>query len=443
MATSRADKQFPRARIIVAAEPIATMRGRRPGPVETLFAVSKAVSSRSGLGELLQQTTRALVRALGADIGSMWRLDMQDHQLLPVAGYQVPKPLRPMVWSPAMLPTGAFVSAICDGGGAVYSSNSANDPRFQHPLLRLVPHRSVLIQPLRVRGQAIGVFAFIWTRARHRFPDVQLRLVETVTQQTAIAIENAELAVEVGQFSKQLEGLVRTRTSRLMRAYTALRSSREEMRALSAHIEHIREEERTRIAREIHDELGQALTVLRMDLSHVARVRQQPVADPVEDEDTQRLLTTVDGMLTTVRRIACELRPHILDDLGLLAALEWQTAEFEKRTAIRCRFRYTGLPNGVDRERSTALFRIFQEMLTNIARHAEATRVQIRLHISRAFVSLGVRDNGKGIGTVPAGRPQGLGLLGMQERANAFGGRVVIAAAHPRGTSVRVRIPRP
>ena len=158
-----------------------------------------------------------------------------------------------------------------DVGSAVYSSDSAKDPRFDHPLLRLLPHRSVLIQPMRIRGEIAGILAFAWTRSRHRFNDIELRLVDSVTQQAANAIENAELLSEVRELNEHLERRVRDRTSQLNVAYEELRGSREELRALTTHLEHVRESERTRISREIHDELGQALTGLKMDLARLSR----------------------------------------------------------------------------------------------------------------------------------------------------------------------------
>ena len=234
----------------------------------------------------------------------------------------------------------AEASRPFNAGGAVYSSDSARDRRFDHSLLRHVPHRSVLIQPLRVKGHIAGIFALVWTRARHRFKESELRLVDAVTQQAAIAIENAELLTEVQEFNQALERRVRDRTARLRRASRALRASREEIRALAKHLEQIREAERARIAREIHDELGQALTVLKMDLARVSRDAGWRSTRP----DAARLPLAIDNMITSVRRIASELRPQVLDDLGLLAALEWQSQEFERCTGATCRFRVKGEP---------------------------------------------------------------------------------------------------
>jgi signal transduction histidine kinase len=326
------------------------------------------------------------------------------------------------------------MTAAVKADGPVYSVDSARDHRFDRSVLRLFPHRSVLIQPLRVRGLTAGVFAFIWNREQHRFSEIELRLVAAVAGHAGMAIENAELLKEVHRLNLHLEDRVRDRTDRLQRACDDLEASREALRALTTKLERVRENERTRIAREIHDELGQALTSLKMDITRdITANGGRGIRD---------LAPAVDNLIEDVRRIASELRPPILDDLGLVAALDWHAREFGKRTGIRTRFRTTGTV-GPDADRATVLFRIFQEILTNVARHAEASLVQISLASLRRAVRLDVRDNGRGMADVPASRRRGLGMLGMQERAAACGGRVEFSTRARRGTRVRVYIPWP
>ena len=425
-------------RILVSAEPLTAPRGKRPKPAETLLAVSEAVGSNLGLAEVLRTTTRELARAVGADIGSVWRLEPSERTLSHVAGYRIPKEIRAERAS-SLAFAQLLTVAQRRSSAPVCSSNSAADPRFHHPFLELVRHRSILIQPFRVAGQFAGVFVLVWTRARHRFTTIERRLVEAIAQQAGVAIENAELLVSMRGFNEELEQRVADRTAQLELATDQLRSSREELRALSLHLQQVREHERSRISREIHDELGQALTAVKMDLAAIGSV---PAA--VDTAAMNRALATVDHMLASVRRIASELRPQILDDLGLMAALEWQVDDFASRTGVACRLRSRGETIGVDAERSTALFRMFQETLTNIARHAGATRADVRLVVSRRTVQLDVRDNGCGVRGSSSSRA-GLGLLGMRERASAFGGSVAIESGPrsgaPSGTRVRIRIP--
>ncbi|MDP3096494.1 MAG: PAS domain S-box protein [Syntrophales bacterium] len=224
----------------------------------------------------------------------------------------------------------------------------------------------------------------------------------------------------------------------------ALRASREQLRALAGRLQAVREEERTQIAREIHDELGGALTGLKIDFSLLTRA-----ALKIENETVRTSLLAgmdsmtkfIDATIQTVRRIAMELRPGVLDDLGLVAALEWQLKDFEKRTGIRCEFFPPVEDISLDDDLSTALFRIFQEALTNVARHSGATEVRVRLRADADSSTLEVEDNGKGIEKEKTLSKESLGLLGMRERAQMFGGRITVAGTPGIGTTVTVEIP--
>lgn len=222
------------------------------------------------------------------------------------------------------------------------------------------------------------------------------------------------------------------------KAEAALRTSREQLRALAAHLESVREEERTRIAREIHDELGQVLTGLRLDLTRLAT--HLPAGQVAVRDDMRAMLTLVDTSIQTVR-LATDLRPSVLDDLGLVAALEWQTQEFQGRTGIPCRFLAREAEFGPDPAVDTAVFRICQETLTNVARHAGASEVTIRLQEEAGALVLTVADNGRGITDQGLANRTSLGLLGMRERARLLGGKVSIDGRPGGGTTVSVHIP--
>lgn len=228
------------------------------------------------------------------------------------------------------------------------------------------------------------------------------------------------------------------------RAEADLTASREQLRALAARLESIREEERTRIAREVHDELGQVLTGLKLDMMWI-RKRLEDSGQPVDRRALLEKLNAssmlLDGMHETVRQIATALRPGVLDELGLPAACEWQAHEFQARTGIRCDL--TIVPNDltVERNRATALFRILQELLTNVASHAHATEVRIRLERSPDCLCLEVRDNGRGITQAEQSGLRSLGLLGIRERAHQFDGEVSISGNSGKGTTVVVKFP--
>ncbi|MFL5518129.1 MAG: PAS domain S-box protein, partial [Gemmatimonadales bacterium] len=216
------------------------------------------------------------------------------------------------------------------------------------------------------------------------------------------------------------------------------RRSRAELRALAGRLLLVREEERTRIAREIHDELGQALTGLKLDLAWL----KQQVDDRGElAEWVQSIVQRIDGTIDSVRRIATDLRPSILDHLGLVAAIEWQAQEFQRRTSVTTAVRVSQPEITVDDILATAVFRMLQETLTNVARHAHATRVDIDLTVGDVDMTLHVRDDGRGITPAEIAGGRSLGLVGLRERAIACGGMLFIEGTPGRGTHVAVRVP--
>ncbi|MEN6476085.1 MAG: PAS domain S-box protein [Syntrophaceae bacterium] len=224
------------------------------------------------------------------------------------------------------------------------------------------------------------------------------------------------------------------------RAAQELERSREQLRSLSAHLQSVREKESTRIAREIHDELGQSLTALQMDVSWLAK--QLPGKSTALLEKTMRMAQLVDTTIDSVHRITAELRPIILDDLGLKAAMEWQASEFHHRTGIRCDMSVDDVAT-ISKELASTLFRIFQGTLTNVARHAEATAVKVHLSQAANELRLQVADNGKGITLKQIEDPQSFGIMGIRERANLWNGSMRITGKARRGTTVTVQIPLP
>jgi PAS domain S-box-containing protein len=233
-------------------------------------------------------------------------------------------------------------------------------------------------------------------------------------------------------------GVVQDITERT-RAEEELKVSRQGLRSLAARLQVLQEEERTLIAREIHDELGQSLTGLKMGLFWVASHLRE--GQETLKEKTASMARLVDGTIETVRKISAGLRPGILDDLGLEAAIEWQAQEFQDRTGIKTQFTSALGDARLDRDLSTAAFRIVQEALTNVARHAEATKVTVDLRELDGELVLMVEDNGRGVKSCEIADKQSLGILGMRERAHLFGGEVEIRGQEERGTTVALRIP--
>jgi signal transduction histidine kinase len=312
---------------------------------------------------------------------------------------------------------------LVERGEAVYVPEvlpmvAAALPGVPEPALRramrlggLTPDSPAFYLPLAVEGRVFGVLNILGEDLR----EDDLPAVTVFASQAAIAIENARL-------------------------YEAERSAREQMGDLASYLQDAREEERKHIAREIHDELGQTLTALQYDLSQLAK--RLPRDEPGLRERADEMAALIDGSMHTVRRVTTQLRPGLLDDLGLAAAIEWQAGEFSERTGVASDLSLQGEDGELPSDIVTALFRILQEALTNVTRHAQASNVTIELDVDRDQVLLKIGDDGRGIAGSETADPQALGLLGMRERARALGGDVTIEGVRGRGTSVTVRFPR-
>jgi signal transduction histidine kinase len=240
------------------------------------------------------------------------------------------------------------------------------------------------------------------------------------------------------------EGTVEHVTERKL-AEERLRATLEEVRMLSGRLSTVQEAERTRIARELHDELGVGLTCLKIDLSrlHTMVGEGAGAGAPKKAEDKIRsMVEQIDTTIASVQRLVTELRPSVLDDLGLVAAIEWQCQDFQTRTGIPCTCVTSADDIAMEPERATALFRICQEALTNTARHAQATAVTVKFEAWNKSLRLVVADNGLGIPDTKVSDRQSLGLLGMRERVTLFGGKIAIQGNPGKGTTVTACLPR-
>jgi len=223
------------------------------------------------------------------------------------------------------------------------------------------------------------------------------------------------------------------------RAIDSLRHSHEQLRNLSAHLQTVREQERKLIAQELHDELGHRLTALNLDLSLLAKKLPSDASQLHEMVNT--MVDVVNTTIKTIQRICTELRPSVLYNLGLASAIEWQAGDFRKRTGIACDLTVDPDDFDLDQELSLAIFRIFQEALTNVARHANATSVKAGLRKKNGTIELEISDNGRGITEEEIAASDSLGLIGMRERVLYWGGDISIRGEPNKGTSIRVTIP--
>ena len=226
-------------------------------------------------------------------------------------------------------------------------------------------------------------------------------------------------------------------------AEAELEKSLEEIRSLATHLQEVREEERKRIARELHDELGQSLAGLKFDLAWLESqfmLHDSATAGSFKKK-TQMMSKLVDSTIQIGRKIATDLRPRVLDDLGLIAALRWQSRDFQTRTGITCNFMTTTEELSLDAGRATAAFRICQETLTNVLRHAQASTVTIRLQANDNHLYLDIQDNGRGITRQEITGSVSHGLLGMKERVLPYGGTLEIQGQAGKGTTIKVILP--
>lgn len=283
-----------------------------------------------------------------------------------------------------------------------------------------------------------GIDLFVLRQVKTMLAATRKLTAGDLSARTGIARGTGELN-ELAHAFDDMAAALETRDAQRHKAEQELRNSHEQLRNLSSHLQSVREEERTRLAREIHDELGQALTALKMDTAWLNR-RLVPDQKPLL-EKARSMGDLIDATIRTVQRLSGELRPGLLDDLGLAAAIEWQAEEFQKRTGLPCAVRVELQNAALSREHTTAIFRIFQETLTNVLRHARATRVSVRLQTRGNQLTLEVDDNGRGITEEEIRRTNAFGLIGMHERVLAMKGQMAINGRLGRGTTVTVTVP--
>ena len=330
------------------------------------------------------------------------------------------------------------------------SNRPAEDPRSTGVPEGHIPIERFLSVPAVMGGLLVGQVAL--ANSDRDYGEKDLELAARLADLYAVAVMRMWTERELDRYRLQLEELVRKRTRELERSNLRLRRELEEkarreeelrnmagqLRSLSCHLQSVREEERHRIAREVHDTLGQELTGLKIELSLLAR-------NVGDDAELARRLSEIAGMvdstIRSVREISAELRPSILDDLGLEAALEWQLARFEEKTGVRCRLHAGMEERLLDPEIAVTLFRVAQEALTNVARHAGAREVEVRLFREGEEIALQVRDDGRGVQEEELESASALGVLSMRERAAALGGCLSIRGDRGRGTTLEVRIP--
>ena len=306
--------------------------------------------------------------------------------------------------------------------GALVAAGKPQDERHAY-LMRMVELHSLMIVPLVAQGRIIGDVTFMRGDESAAYTEADLELAEELARRAAIALDHSLLYQQAQTLNAQLDQRVALRTQQLETSNRSLLESQEQLRLLSSRQREIVEEERTRISREVHDVLGGAMTVLKMDLTALQKkfsageAQKQGVAGQFN-----ALFAQIDETIQLMRTIARQLRPDVLDNFGLAAALEWLLQDMEKRTGIHCGFNCDDMDIVLPNDVATEAYRIVQEALTNVVRHSKATAVNVEIRHCADQLELIVHDNG--IGLPPAGQNglNSLGVLNMRERAMRLNG---------------------
>lgn len=313
-------------------------------------------------------------------------------------------------------------------GELLMSDSCFTDGRHERKYGGMTPHGHYII-PLKSRERVVGVM-FLYTQTHpswYRFSREVLMSIGGLIGDAIVRQRNEDALM---QYQDNLETLVEQRTQELIRI-------RERLRRLNQRLQSVQEEEKTRIAREVHDQLGQALTALSLDVAWLEKHAETRALSPRLREMQALIQETIDR----TQKIASELRPNVLDVMGLCEALRWQARQFTERSGIACHLDLNDACAQLDPGRATTIFRIFQEALTNVSRHAGAGDVWASFKNENGAYELVVRDNGRGMDPHQAEHAESLGLMGIRERALLWNGTAAFESAPGEGTRVRVRIP--
>ncbi len=400
------------------------------GRLAQLQKVTAALSEAVLPSQVAEVIVAQGVPALGAVSGSVLLLS-EDGQMLEMLSTTEPEPSTRQFQRFTLSMDLPATTAILSGRPIWIESQAEYLERYPHLADQITTwgHQAAAALPIVNMGRKPGVMVLNFDRVVALSAEDQ-SYAATLAQLCGQALERARLFEAEQHARANLEGRVQERTAELEQSSAQLRD-------LSASLQAAREEERARVSLELHDQMGGALTGLKMDIAQV----QRRVAKGEPQENMQHLLTTVDDLVKLTRQLATELRPGLLDDFGLAAAVEWELQEFEKRSGIRTRFLLEETDVALEKDAATAIFRIFQETLTNVARHAQANEVDVLLQLQAGTLILRVHDNGRGINTGALTNRKSLGLVGMRERVRLLSGEMIVDGGAGQGTTVLVKIP--
>jgi signal transduction histidine kinase len=418
-----------------------------------LHKVAQALQSPGELNDLLQKSMRAITEFEGLQVENKAGIFLADEskrvlRLLTTYGNFSEEFLKREMEVP-------FGECLCGrvamSGELLMSESCFSDSRHERQFSDMKAHGHYIV-PLKSRGHLVGVM-FLYTDTNPSWYQHSQEVLLSIGGLIADTIQRKRIEKELDQHRNSLSNLVTERTNELSqtnkklldeiqsheKTNEALLNSKEQLRKLSHQIQTVREEEKSRISREVHDGLGQSLTSLKIDLVHLEK--NSPEESIQLREQIQSMVEVVDDTIKSVQRIATELRPPILDAFGVCDAIAWQAGEYAKKLGIRFDLNCLQKQVNLEKNLQTTLFRIFQEALTNIARHANASRVEVGLSKDSDMLTMEIRDNGKGIKNDDLESNDSLGLLGIRERVHSLNGEVLFRGSPGKGTTITVTIP--
>jgi signal transduction histidine kinase/DNA-binding NarL/FixJ family response regulator len=446
-----------RARLYDTERILREVEHRSHATADLLAKISSTLASTLSFPATLQNAARLAVPVM-ADFCQVYVCDTAgavEHTAAAHARPELLTVLRELtrrVQPGADNPRNAVTAVLMEGQQAYlpgvtpeqFDPRIATDARLSDLWARLAP-RVLLALPLRARGRTLGAVVYGRCEPAQPLAAEDLKLAQEVAHRAALALDNARLHAETAALNFALEQRVQERTLQLEHANRQLEESYAQLRNATARMTEAREDERARLAREVHDELGGSLTALKIELARMEHASASLGTNPQAVTALQARLTSacrsIDHLVRSVRRIATELRPSVLDDFGLLAALEWQLNEFRERSGLECRFDSQLEAVTLDANSATTVFRVFQETLTNIARHSQASCVGVEVRMADGSLVLEVHDNGRGISRDELTQTRSLGLVGMRERVAAVKGKLEIDGAPGQGTTVSLAVP--
>jgi len=379
--------------------------------------VSQSITKSLHLDQLLSSVANSLTRMIGASNCYIFSVDDKRNLLCGVAASdQRGDAIRKVE---IKMNENTIVSLTAREQHSFVIENAPQDPRVSKKWIDLFKSRSLLSVPLIIKERVIGVLLLDETRYFRQFTPEEIQKIVTLANQVSIAIENATL-------------------------YQAVTKHMERLQTLSSAIVNIQEEERRRIAQELHDEAGQALTGIKMNLEWVEK--ELPPSEEAIREKIEEVKTQVGKIMEELRRLSYDLRPAILDELGLVPTLRWYIEEYSKRTRTAVHLQTTGLQKRLSAKIEILLYRVIQEALTNVAKHAQAESVILSLEKKDVHVHLYITDDGKGFEvkryfSSPPMIRRGLGILGMKERVELAGGTFFIDSDLGQGTRISIKVP--